>query len=1029
MADVERIYQLPAGTAVTDTSTFPDEDPGNSNITEKFTALQLATYMATKISTGFTDVLLIAANGNDSNPGTFSKPLLTLAGANTIVTANPGTQYIINDYRIAATETTIVFQPNAYYFASNTVLSFTNIGYGSHWGTTNQACLINGYVFNTATSHTFDASSFSVTHTYKLEFINCGGVGGGTFIFKGAILDQSGSIQQPVVKLTNFDSIGLNSTLTPQFNIGFQEGIVGLLQDGAIGDITQSMSVNTETGSILICVNTQIVGVLTLTATSTSGDGFGITVNIYGNVLNNVPVINANQTAGYFVSLGMDADAFRFDFSVSGTGSYQVFPLSAQGGIINQADSASYIGGSTIGTPAQDIPSAGAFGFPYATVGYALSQQFPDTNSANPKIIKFLGNVIETGTCLIQPNCVIDLNGYTWTTLGVGIDSSWTVDNGYQNCQTIIKNGFHVNSGTWDVLFTDPTLNADIILDRINVGLLFASPITSNYKFDFQPSHHLEVLNCQFGDAINNGDDISNGITFTFPSSGSIYFEGGQAPHTINAFGPAVHTGADPTTSVLQFNGIALNGRVYTDQWTVEINNVSFQDAVKFYLLNTTPAYYDTTVLYPQNTFINCLVVTGTTRTANGSGYTHATATFSAPSAPNGLAATGTVVLSGSSVSSITLTSTGRGYLKTDVVTVTITGDGTLGTFSVQMGSPNNLIAQVTDTAIEGTYTALNFAVPSPPFVGLEPTLYDYYHGLDNKFGNLTAYGVICGGTSRTTPQQSAGTGTSGQVLTSAGSSSLPTWQTFSTLTPAIGYLQGFPLSYNSGTVLNITSSIVSQATLYVNNSVTSPFTVTGAGTTLTVNFATTGAGGLDTGTVATNQRYYIFLVADSTGVNPLSAVASLVSGGITMPTGYNRQRCIGSWKTKMASSALVKFIQSGYDNERTYYCVDSPTEYNIISGGNATTSTPVSLGKLISIFAQDLILQTLYTPTIAGNGYAITNHGNTASAPFANSAQGVTAFGDQGQLGINVGDTSIDYLVTSGTTISIWVYGIKEFL
>ncbi len=39
-----------------------------------------------------------------------------------------------------------------------------------------------------------------------------------------------------------------------------------------------------------------------------------------------------------------------------------------------------------------------------------------------------------------------------------------------------------------------------------------------------------------------------------------------------------------------------------------------------------------------------------------------------------------------------------------------------------------------------------------------------------------TAYGVICGGTTSTGILQNAGTGTSGQILTSAGSAALPTW-------------------------------------------------------------------------------------------------------------------------------------------------------------------------------------------------------------------------------------------------------------
>src|SRR6185436_13123716 len=52
MPITERIYQLPAGSAVTDTSYFPDEDTANANVTEKLTALQIYTYIKSKLASG-----------------------------------------------------------------------------------------------------------------------------------------------------------------------------------------------------------------------------------------------------------------------------------------------------------------------------------------------------------------------------------------------------------------------------------------------------------------------------------------------------------------------------------------------------------------------------------------------------------------------------------------------------------------------------------------------------------------------------------------------------------------------------------------------------------------------------------------------------------------------------------------------------------------------------------------------------------------------------------------------------------------
>ena len=72
---------------------------------------------------------------------------------------------------------------------------------------------------------------------------------------------------------------------------------------------------------------------------------------------------------------------------------------------------------------------------------------------------------------------------------------------------------------------------------------------------------------------------------------------------------------------------------------------------------------------------------------------------------------------------------------------------------------------------------------------------------------STTAYGVLCGGTSITNPIQSvSGLGTSGQVLTSQGSGSLPIWSSAPSGNGNLVYINTYNWEYNSGNPgINIT--------------------------------------------------------------------------------------------------------------------------------------------------------------------------------------------------------------------------------
>ena len=95
---------------------------------------------------------------------------------------------------------------------------------------------------------------------------------------------------------------------------------------------------------------------------------------------------------------------------------------------------------------------------------------------------------------------------------------------------------------------------------------------------------------------------------------------------------------------------------------------------------------------------------------------------------------------------------------------------------------------------------------------------------------STTAYGVICGGITTTDAFQNAGTGTSGQVLTSNGSSALPTWQT---VTGSCGgyYMQGNATGASATTFIKATGTTIAGSNLVNFTHTNGRLTYTGSDT------------------------------------------------------------------------------------------------------------------------------------------------------------------------------------------------------
>lgn len=119
------------------------------------------------------------------------------------------------------------------------------------------------------------------------------------------------------------------------------------------------------------------------------------------------------------------------------------------------------------------------------------------------------------------------------------------------------------------------------------------------------------------------------------------------------------------------------------------------------------------------------------------------------------------------------------------------------------------------------------------------------------------------------------------------------------------GFIGGLTLSFNSATVLNIAAGTCTSD----DNS--NQMRLAGAYTKTTGAWAVgSGNGALDTGTVANNTGYHVFLILRTdTGVEDILFSTSATSP--TMPANYTKKRRIG-WFLTDGTASILAFVQNG---------------------------------------------------------------------------------------------------------------------
>lgn len=114
----------------------------------------------------------------------------------------------------------------------------------------------------------------------------------------------------------------------------------------------------------------------------------------------------------------------------------------------------------------------------------------------------------------------------------------------------------------------------------------------------------------------------------------------------------------------------------------------------------------------------------------------------------------------------------------------------------------------------------------------------------------------------------------------------------------------------------------------------------------VTINAASTGLNGIDTGTFAASKVYAVFLIADPVSLKTSGCMISLSYTAPTMPTGYSAFALIGYAVTDASAHFLPGFWTAGNSSSRLFM-YDAPQATSITAGA-ATSYTAITLTTLV---------------------------------------------------------------------------------
>jgi len=195
----------------------------------------------------------------------------------------------------------------------------------------------------------------------------------------------------------------------------------------------------------------------------------------------------------------------------------------------------------------------------------------------------------------------------------------------------------------------------------------------------------------------------------------------------------------------------------------------------------------------------------------------------------------------------------------------------------------------------------------------------------------------------------------------------------------------------------------------------------------VTINGATNGINGLDTGVLVLSTLYTIYAVGDSTNNNVPGAVLSASAVSPTLPVGYDMWRAIGYIRTDASVHFLLGYwFGSANDRLFTY---DVPIATAVTAGASATYAAVTLATFVPAVGNLPVLIECNWTAnaandTLALQGFASTGDTVKYIAPVA-GATAHTIVRDYVSAQLDSGVSKINYKV-SAAAVAINVAGYQ---
>lgn len=149
------------------------------------------------------------------------------------------------------------------------------------------------------------------------------------------------------------------------------------------------------------------------------------------------------------------------------------------------------------------------------------------------------------------------------------------------------------------------------------------------------------------------------------------------------------------------------------------------------------------------------------------------------------------------------------------------------------------------------------------------------------------------------------------------------------------------------------------------------------ANSATTLNAAVNGINGLDSGSLANDTWYYVFVIADSSNKNPTGTILSTSRTAPVLPFGYDSIRWIDVQRTNGSAQFLLSYNYGNGNLRRKYW----DAAISVLSNGTATSLTAVSLDSAVPpIDSLPVSLRVEFTPNVAGDYVGFAPFGSTAA-------------------------------------------------